>query len=486
MNDTESARILVVDDEESMRRFLTILLEKEGHVVTCLRSGGEALARLQQESCDVLITDLRMPGMSGVELLEKARELDPTLPVIVLTAFASEASSVDAMAKGAFQYVEKKAKNDEINLVVKNALSMRRLQSENLVLKTQLKTTHNERKIVGTSDEMAKVFKMVDRVAATDATILIHGESGTGKELIAREIHYRSHRSNGPFVSINCGALPKDLLESNLFGHIRGSFTGAIKDQQGLFTVSENGTFFLDEVGEMTAATQVKLLRALQEREIIPVGGTKPIKINVRLIAATNADLEREVAEGRFRTDLFYRLNVIPISLPPLRSRRDDIPLLVDHFLRRFAQGEPKKISRDALESLMRYDWPGNVRELENVIERAVILNDGGPVEQVDLPEKVVQGPSRKGRLVIDTPCLTLDELEREYITKVLQYTSWQKKRASEILGINPSTLYRKLLSWGMAEKGEGGADDPTGDSLEAGASDSTPNEVLRDLDRAA
>ncbi|MBK8230239.1 MAG: sigma-54-dependent Fis family transcriptional regulator [Candidatus Eisenbacteria bacterium] len=447
------ARILVVDDEESMRRFLSILLEKDGHQVAVASGGEEALGRIQAESFDVLVTDLKMPGMSGLELLAKVREAEPALPVIVLTAFASDASAIEAMDRGAFQFVEKKAKNDEICLVVKNALSMRRLQSENQVLKRQLKSRHEDRKIIGNSEEMHKVFKMVDRVAATDATILVYGESGTGKELIAREIHYRSHRAGGPFVSINCGALPKELLESNLFGHMRGSFTGAIKDQAGLFTVSENGTFFLDEVGEMAPATQVKLLRALQEREIIPVGGTKPIKINVRLIAATNADLEKEVSEGRFRTDLFYRLNVIPISLPPLRARRDDIPLLVDHFLSRFAPGEGKRITREALDALCRYDWPGNVRELENVIERAVIMNEGGPVQNSDLGEKVVQGPNRKGRLVIDTPCLTLEELEREYIVKVLQYTAWQKKRASEILGINPSTLYRKLIAYGMAER---------------------------------
>ena len=274
---------------------------------------------------------------------------------------------------------------------------MRRLQSENQVLKRQLRKTHHEREIVGKSEEMTKVFKMLDKVADTESTILVYGESGTGKELIAREIHYRSHRCHGPFVSINCGALPKDLLESNLFGHIRGSFTGAIKDQQGLFTVSENGTFFLDEVGEMAAATQVKLLRALQEREIIPVGGTKPIKINVRLIAATNADLEREVAEGRFRTDLFYRLNVIPVFLPPLRARRDDIPLLVDHFLRRLVPDGRLAVDAETLKALLRYDWPGNVRELENVIERAVILCEGNELRLGDLPEKVVRRAGAQG-----------------------------------------------------------------------------------------
>ena len=460
MSDTDTVRVLVVDDEESMRRFLTILLEKEGYAVTCASGGEEALRAMEDDDYALLITDLSMPGMSGVQVLERALKIDPTLPVVILTAYASEASAVEAMEKGAYQYIEKKAKNDEIVLVVKNALSMRRIQSENQLLKSQLRRTHSERKIIGKADSMQKVFNMVDKVAQTDSTILVYGESGTGKELIAREIHYRSHRCNGPFVSINCGALPKELLESNLFGHIRGSFTGAIKDQQGLFTVSENGTFFLDEVGEMAPATQVKLLRALQEREIIPVGGTKPIKINVRLIAATNADLERMMSEGSFRTDLFYRLNVIPISLPPLRHRREDIPLLVEHFLRRFCEGDPKPVSREAMDVLGRYDWPGNVRELENVVERAVILNEGGSVVVQDLPEKVVQGPGRKGSLVIDTPCVTLDELEREYIMKVLQYTGWQKKRASEILGINPSTLYRKLIAYGLAEKDSDDAPD--------------------------
>jgi two-component system response regulator PilR (NtrC family) len=460
MTESEN-RILIVDDEESMRRFLSILLEKEGYQVSLASSGEEALQQLKERSFGLLITDLKMPGMNGVELLEHVTTSDPTLPVVILTAFASDASAVEAMEKGAYQYLEKKAKNDEIVLVVKNALSMRRIQSENQLLKSQIKRTHTERRIIGKADSMQKVFAMVDKVAQTDSTILIYGESGTGKELIAREIHYRSHRCNGPFVSINCGALPKELLESNLFGHIRGSFTGAIKDQQGLFTVSENGTFFLDEVGEMAPATQVKLLRALQEREIIPVGGTKPIKINVRLIAATNADLERMMSEGTFRTDLFYRLNVIPIHLPPLRHRRDDVALLVEHFLKRFSGDTPRTVSREAMDAMSRYDWPGNVRELENVMERAVILNEGGPLVIKDLPDNVVNGPGRRGSLVIDTPCVTLEELEREYILKVLQYTGWQKKRTSEILGINPSTLYRKLLGYGIAVKAEG-EDEPT------------------------
>jgi DNA-binding NtrC family response regulator len=454
--------ILIIDDEESMRRFLTVLLEKEGYRVVSSSTGRGALRVLDEEAFDLVITDLKMPDLDGIQILESVKEKFPQLPVVILTAHATTSSAIDALNKGAFQYVEKKAKNDEIALVVKNALAMAKVQSENQALKRQLRSNHSDRKIIGKSEEMTKVFKMIEKVADTEATIMVYGESGTGKELIAREIHYGSRRTQGPFVSINCGALPKDLLESNLFGHIKGSFTGAVRDQPGLFTVSEGGTFFLDEVGEMSAATQVKLLRALQEREIIPVGGTKPIKINVRLIAATNADLEREVNEGRFRTDLFYRLNVIPLRLPPLRQRRDDIPLLAEHFLKRFTgDANAKELTSEALDALLRYDWPGNVRELENVIERAVILNDGGNIRVTDLPEKVVRGPARRGTLIIDTPTMTLEELEREYIMKVLHHTAWQKKRASEILGINPSTLYRKLLAYGISEKDptQGGED---------------------------
>src|SRR4029079_10742547 len=323
--------------------------------------------------------------------------------------------------------------------------------------KRELKRGHDGKSIIGTSEEMVRVFKLVEKVADSDAPIMIQGESGTGKELIAKEVHYGSRRNSGPFVSINCGAIPRDLLESNLFGHVKGSFTGAVRDAQGMFQVAEGGTFFLDEIGDMPHATQVKLLRALQEREIIPVGGTQPVKIDCRLVAATNAELEKEVAEGRFRADLFYRLNVIPIKLPPLRLRRDDIPLLVDHFLKRHtANGAEKAISKDSLDVLMKYDWPGNVRELENVMERVLILDDSGVIEPEDLPDNIRYGHQQRGSLVIDSPTMTLEELEREYILKVLQHTSGQKKRASEILGINASTLYRKLIASGLERRGDG------------------------------
>ncbi|HEU4725154.1 MAG TPA: sigma-54 dependent transcriptional regulator, partial [Candidatus Eisenbacteria bacterium] len=451
-------KILIVDDEDSMLQFLSILLAKEGYEVTVARSGREALAKAEEENYDIVVTDIKMPGeIDGLGVLAGIKKIDPATPVVIRTAFASQKTAIEALNRGAYQYLEKSAKNDEVRLVIKNALAMRRVQSENVLLKRQLKKTDDTKEIIGHSEQFQRVLKLVEKVADSDSTILIVGESGTGKELIAKRLHYLSGRADGPFVSINCGALPKDLLESNLFGHVKGSFTGAVRDQEGLLAVAGGGSFFLDEVGETLPATQVKLLRALQEREIIPVGGTKPRKIDVRLIAATNADLERGVAENRFRADLYYRLNVIQIRLPSLRERKDDIPELVEHFLARLTAGkEPKTLSKEGRDALIAYDWPGNVRELENVIERAVILSDDGVLTPEDLPEKVLQGGRGRGSLVIDTPSMTLDELEREYILKVLHHTGGQKKRASEILGINPSTLYRKLLAYGLLHESAG------------------------------
>jgi len=447
-------RILVIDDEASMRRFLVMLLEAEGYEVLAEENGADGISRIERETFDLVIADLKMPGVDGLAVLDSIHAKHPDLPVVILTAYGSERIAAEAARRGAFQLVEKNSRNEEIVLVVKNAVEMGRVRHQNKALKWQLRKRHEQRRIIGSSEEMLKVFRMIEKVAATEATILVYGESGTGKELIAREIHYQSPRAKGPFLSVNCGALHRDLLESTLFGHKRGSFTGAVKDQVGHFAACEGGTFFLDEVGEMAAATQVKLLRALQEREIIPIGSSEPVRIDVRLVAATNSDLEKSVTEGRFRHDLFYRLNVIPIRLPALRQRIDDIPLLVEHFLARLAEaGRPKKIGRQAMDALLRYDWPGNVRELENVIERAVILTDSDTISVEDLPEVVLQGPQRKSTFTIDAPTMSLADLEREYILKVLNYTQWQKKRASEILAINASTLYRKLLAYGISEK---------------------------------
>ncbi|HVP57828.1 MAG TPA: sigma-54 dependent transcriptional regulator [bacterium] len=446
-------RILVVEDEEGMREFLRILLTKEGYDVLAFEEGSGALEAFKDENFHVVITDIKMPGMDGMEVLARVKEIDPSIPVIIMTGHGSMETAIEAVNRDAFAYLLKQARNDEIKQLVKKAVEMRLLQKENRLLKQQLKKSLTDRPTIGKSQKIRQVFALVDKVAETDSTILIYGESGTGKELVAREIHTKSCRTEGPFVSINCGALPETLLESELFGHVRGSFTGAVRDKDGLFAVAKGGTFFLDEVGETSSTIQVKLLRVLQEREIIPVGGVKPIKVDVRLIAATNADLERDVETGKFRADLFYRLNVIPIRIPPLRERKDDIPLLVEHFLKIYSQGGArpiKTVSPEALDMLMRYDWPGNVRELENALERAVILQEGRVIMPEDLPEKLRSRNKDKTDSVVSVTNLTLDELEKEYLLKVLEETGWHKKRAASILGINASTLYRKLQRYGF------------------------------------
>jgi two-component system response regulator PilR (NtrC family) len=447
-------KILIVDDEKSMCQYLSIMLRKEGYDVKTVHNGKKALQEIKESNFDVVITDIKMEGMDGIELLGAVKETSPTLPVIIMTAYATTKTAIDALNRGAFHYLIKRAKNDEIKMVIRNALDLHRVKNENVFLKKQLKKKDEFKEIIGKSEEIQQVFNLVNKVADTDSTILISGESGTGKELIAKAIHYRSGRANAPFVSINCGALPENLLESELFGHVKGSFTGAIRDKDGMFKVASGGTFFLDEVGETTLAIQVKLLRVLQEREIIPVGGTAPIKVDVRLIAATNADLEKAVKEERFRADLYYRLNVIPVLIPPLRDRRDDIPLLVDHFLRLATErsGRRKTVSKEAMELLASYDWPGNVRELENIVERACILQEGDELMSEDLPEKVRHQSQERRKVVMQETQMTLDELEKEYLVSVLEETNWQKKKASAILGINASTLYRKIQRYGLSQ----------------------------------
>ncbi len=449
-------RVLIVDDEKSMCKYLYIMLKKEGYQAKTVNNGKKAVREIKNSPFDVVITDIRMEGMNGIELLSEIKQINPSIPVIIMTAYASQKTAIEALNRGAFYYLIKRAtKNEEIKMVIRNALDLHRVKSENVYLKKQLRRKDDFKEFVGKSEEIEKVFNVVDKVSDTDSTILICGESGTGKELIAKAIHHRSGRANKSFVTINCGALPENLLESELFGHVKGSFTGAIRDKDGLFKVACGGTFFLDEVGETSPAIQVKLLRVLQEREIIPVGGTSPIKVNVRLIAATNADLERDVNEGRFRADLYYRLNVIPIVMPPLRERRDDIDLLVDHFLKIASTktGKKKTITKQAMELLVNYDWPGNVRELENVIERADILQDGDQIGVDDLPDRLRCRSRDKRKLVMERAQMTLEELEKEYLISVLEETNWQKKKASGILGINASTLYRKIQRYGLARE---------------------------------
>jgi DNA-binding NtrC family response regulator len=460
-------RILVVDDEDSMCQYLSILLQKEGYEVTTVNSGVQALQVLEKDPVDVVMTDIQMPKMDGIQLLKGIKGIDPTTPVIIMTAYASEQSAIDAVNLGAFSYMQKHCKNDEIKMVVRNALALRRAKTENIKLKKELTRKTRRKNIIGQSARMRSVYKMVDKIAVTTATVLINGESGTGKELIAQSIHHRSERADKPFVAINCGAIPETLLESQLFGHAKGSFTGADRDHDGFCRQAEGGTIFLDEIGETPHAIQVKLLRMLQEREVYPVGSSSPVKVDVRVIAATNRDLEQEVASGNFRTDLFYRLNVIPLNLPSLRERVEDIPLLVDHFLKRCCPDEYQGnlgslIDDKAMQALQRYDWPGNVRELENVIERASIIREGDRITVKDLPSFLNSGSGddapasslRVGGLV------TLDELERAHILGVLEATGGARKQTSEILGINASTLYRKLKKYGLQDTDDGGDDD--------------------------
>jgi two-component system response regulator HydG len=450
-------KVLIVDDETSILDTLRILFKREGFEVHTAVGGQQGVDALPEVRPDFVLSDIRMPGVGGLEVLSAARELDPTLPVILMTAQASLQTAIQAVNQGAFHYIQKPFSNDELLVICRRALESRQLKQENQALKSEIRRRDATQAVrpVGKSRPFVEVLRLCQTVAPTDSTVLISGESGTGKEVIARYIHALSDRSGGPFVSINCGALPENLLESELFGHIKGSFTGAVRDKEGLFVAARAGTFFLDEVGEMTPATQVKLLRVLQEREVIPVGATEPIPVDVRIVAATNRDLEDEIRRGTFRSDLYYRLNVITLHLPPLRERLDDLPILTEHFLRTFAASrgrEPLQLATEAVEALRAYDWPGNVRELENALERAAVLTTRGEIGLDALPDRI--SAPRAAPIVSDRlpPNPPLEIIERAYIHWVLQAESGNKTRAAEILGIDPSTLYRKLIRYGMAE----------------------------------
>jgi len=447
-------KILVVDDEESMCNFLSIMLKKEGYQITTALSAKEALKKMSKDTFDVVISDLKMKGMSGLELIEEIAKMESAPYVIIMTAFATIESAIEALKKGAFDYITKPFKVDEIKLAVARALEQGKIRTENVYLKKRLKKSEGFDTIIGKSDGILEVLDQVRKIADSDSTVLLTGESGTGKELVARAIHEHSYRSENHFVTVNCGALPEELLESELFGHKKGSFTGAIKDKMGLLEVASEGTFFLDEVGEMSPRIQVKLLRVLQEKEIVPVGGISPIKVDVRLVAATNADLESEVSAGRFRKDLYYRLNVIPLHIPPLRDRKEDIPLLIDHFLKKYInqEGKTKKVNAEAQKVLSQYAWPGNVRELENVLERAVTLGLKATITEKDLPEKIAKGQGRLLSKSKEPENPTMEAIERAYIYWILQESGWQKQRAAEILGIDPSTLYRKIEKYGLKD----------------------------------
>lgn len=443
--------ILVVEDEELMRSILRQLLEEEGYQVYTASSAETALEIFPSVEIDVTLTDIKMSGMDGLELLSQIKAIDEDATVIVMTAYSSVDSAIAALRRGVYDYITKPFVNEDLLKTVRNALRIKELSKENRALRRELDKKYSFSEIIGTSDALQKVFHLVEKVADTNAGILIQGESGTGKELIAKAIHFNSRRANKPFLAVNCGALPESLLESELFGHTKGSFTGATADKKGLFRSADGGTLFLDEIGEMPPSLQVKLLRALQEQEVLPVGASAAIKFDTRIIAATNRNLETEVAENRFREDLFYRLNIIEISLPPLRQRREDIPLLIKHFIAKCARNQKtaeKSLSKEALTALVGYHWQGNVRELENAVERAFILS-GEEIDLESLPPKVKQNAA--GSLEMRDPAglrPTLDEMERRYILEVLKSVNDDKTEAAEILGIDLSTLYRKMKKY--------------------------------------
>jgi DNA-binding NtrC family response regulator len=443
---TEQSSLLVVDDEFSVRDSLYNWFRKDGYRVDTAENATEALQRLQESSYDVVLLDIKLPGMDGIELQRRIHQIDPNLAVIMITAYASVETAVQALKQGAFDYVTKPIDPDELSHLVRNALEQRRLKAENIQLREKIEELSKLDEIVGDSPQMQKVLELVRSVAATDATVLIRGESGTGKELIARAIHANSPRRYFPIVPVNCGALPESLLESELFGHEKGAFTGAHYRRKGKLEMANGGTLFLDEVGTISPKTQVDLLRVLETKEFTRLGGNKSIRVDFRVICATNQNLEKLVEEGRFREDLYYRINVFSIYLPPLRERRSDIPLLAQHFLRKYALQMNKnitEISPEAMDILVRYDWPGNVRELANAIERAMVVGKPPAIRPEDLPFQL----SRKVEMNSGD---TLADAEKVHIAHILERTGWNITRAAEILQIDRATLYNKIKKYGL------------------------------------
>jgi DNA-binding NtrC family response regulator len=439
-------KILIIDDDTSLRRVLEYNLQEEGYRVLAAADGAEGLSLFDGEQPDLVITDLKMPGVSGFQVLAAVKERSPQTPVMVITAFGAVETAVEAMKLGAYDYITKPFNRDELRLTVRKALELRGLAEENRRLKDELTERAEFHNIIGISRGMEQVFALVRKVADTEATVLITGESGTGKELVARAIHSLSARRERPFVAINCAAIPRELLESELFGHVKGAFTGAIRDKIGKFQAAEGGTLFLDEVGELPVELQPKLLRALQEREVAPVGGTTPRKLDVRVVAATNSDLEEAIAAGTFREDLYYRLAVIPAHLPPLRERPEDIPLLVRHFTAK--HGAPSVgFAPEALVALQRHAWPGNVRELENTVERLLILRNSDLLSLAELPDKVRGAIRENGGRVVNLPPegYSLEQLEREVVIEALERCDWNQTAAARFLRIPRHTLIYRM-----------------------------------------
>jgi two-component system response regulator PilR (NtrC family) len=454
-------RILVVDDEESMREFLCILLQRDGHKVEAVGDGQQAVARLKDCSYDLIVSDIKMPKLDGFALLEYVRERSPATAIIMITAFSTTEQAVDAMKKGAYDYITKPFKNEEIRLVVENALERLDLRRENLQLKKELDERYSFANIIGKSKPMQEVYDLIEKVAASKVNVLVTGESGTGKELVAKAIHYNSDRHDKPFVAINCGAIPENLLESELFGHEKGAFTGAVQQKAGLFEVADGGTLFLDEIAELPPLMQVKLLRVLQEHEFRRVGGTRNLKVDVRLVAATNKDLGEAVAAEVFREDLYYRLNVIQIALPPLRERREDIPLLVEHFLEKLTGQTGTQAPDSVMRKLLDYNWPGNIRELENAIERCVVLSRDKKLCENGLPKHMCSSSENNtdSPMTLPEDGLDLDAhlggIEKAILLQALERCGGVRKRAAELLGITFRSIRYRLAKYGLEVDGE-------------------------------
>ena len=452
----------MIDDEELYRRALERILARVGHRVSCARDASEAMAVVSAEHLDLVLCDVRMPGIQGLELVRQIHDLQPDLPCIVITGYGSAEASVDALRAGAFWYLEKpfdQTSLDVVRRLVDQAIEHGRLKAENRLLQRQLRTRYRFENIVGTSAALRYALEMVEKVADTDSTVLITGESGTGKELIARALHYNSRRADRLLVTVNCGAIPEELLESELFGHVRGAFTNAVSHRQGRFAMADGGTIFLDEIGDMSPNLQVKLLRVLQERTFEPVGSSKSVSVDVRVVAATNQDLPVAIREKRFREDLYYRLNVIPIEVPPLRERREDVPLLIRHFLDTMNAEKGRTVTgfgEKAMERLLSHDWPGNVRELENLVERLVILCGDGEIGPEHLPppfglERIAARPEVPRIPMAGIPFNdVVDRFETELILRALEQTHWNKQRAAQLLGLNRTTLLEKIKKKGL------------------------------------
>ncbi|MBU0477323.1 sigma-54 dependent transcriptional regulator [bacterium] len=450
-------KILVIDDEKSMLEFLSIMLTKDGFSVAVSDKGQEGINMFKKTHFDLVIVDIKMPEVSGIDVLKSIRSYDTSAVVLMITAYASVDTAIEAMKLGAFDYIAKPFKIERIRVVIRKALQQRELLDENINLKKQLKSEYDFKNIIGNSLPIRDVFDKVKKISHTDATVLLYGETGAGKELFARAIHYNSLRKSSPFISIDCGALTETLLESELFGHVKGAFTGAIEHKKGLFEAADGGTIFLDEVGVASPQIQTKLLRVLQEHEIKRVGGNKSIKVDVRVVAATNTDLEQQIKDGKFREDLFYRLSVIPIVLPTLRERRDDIPLLVSHFLKKYARkagSKSKKILPEVVQILMKYNWPGNIRELENVIERAVILEERDTISIESLPDKLLEQEIEidEDRLIAEGLKNTVEQTERNIILKAFQKCAGNQYQTAKKLKVSRQNLQYKLKKYRIIE----------------------------------